>query len=99
MGDSGRRKERIKIPLIGWEGEDCRKDVRSWGSISGGIPEVEQVKFPGLFLRDGLRTAASGRSQGLGPGKLSAVPAGLINTGYTDAGLGYFQPVPSIGLF
>src|ERR1700677_2121460 len=92
MGDSGRRKERIKIPLIGWEGKDYRKDVRSKGPIGKEIPKLEQVKFPRLFLRDGLRTVASGRSQGLRPGKL---PVGFINPGYTNAGLGYFQPVPS----
>jgi hypothetical protein len=86
MGDSGRRKERIKIPLIGWEGRDCRKDVRFRGLISDEIPKLEQVKFPGLFLRDGLRTAASGRSPGLHPGKLSAAPAGLIDTGHIYPG-------------
>jgi hypothetical protein len=50
MGDSGDRKERIKIPLIGWEGTAGEKDARAGGSIASEIPDIERVKFPGLFL-------------------------------------------------
>jgi hypothetical protein len=41
-GDSGRRKERIKIPLIGWEVKAGEKDARFGGLIPDEIPEVEQ---------------------------------------------------------
>ena len=52
MGDSGRREERVKIPLTGWEGQGCRKDVRFRRAISGNILEVEEVKLPSRFLRE-----------------------------------------------
>jgi hypothetical protein len=47
MGDSGRRKERIKIPLIGWEVKACEKDARFGGLIPDEIPEVEQGQISG----------------------------------------------------
>jgi hypothetical protein len=50
MGDSGRRKKRIKIPLIGWEGTACEKDARSRGSIAGEIPDVEQGQIIGCVF-------------------------------------------------
>jgi hypothetical protein len=51
MGDSGRRKERIKIPLIGWEGTPGEKDARSRGSIAGEFPKLNRVKLKAVFLR------------------------------------------------
>ena len=50
MGDSGRRKERIKIPLIGWEGTAGEKDARSKGLIAGEIPDVEQGQIKGCVF-------------------------------------------------
>jgi hypothetical protein len=47
MGDSGRRKERIKIPLTGCEVEACEKDARSGGLFPDEIPEVEQGQIKG----------------------------------------------------
>jgi len=45
MGDSGRRKERIKIPLTGWEVKACEKDARFGGPIPGEFRKLSRVKF------------------------------------------------------
>jgi hypothetical protein len=45
MGDSGRRKERIKIPLIGWEVKTCEKDARPGGLFPDEFRKLSRVKF------------------------------------------------------
>jgi hypothetical protein len=50
MGDSGRRKERIKIPLTGWEVKACEKDARFGGLIPGEFRKLNRVKFSEVFL-------------------------------------------------
>jgi hypothetical protein len=45
MGDSGRRKERIKIPLIGWEVKACEKDARPGGLFPDEFRKLSRVKF------------------------------------------------------
>jgi hypothetical protein len=56
-GDSGRRKERIKIPLIGWEDEAREKDARSRGRFPAKFPKLSRVKLKAaLFHRSGKAT-------------------------------------------
>src|ERR1700677_2149179 len=62
----------VKSPVSRWEDLACRKDVRFRDPDFGEIPKLEQVKFSGPFLRDGLRSAASRRSPGLRPELFSA---------------------------
>jgi len=52
MGDSGRRKERIKIPLMGWEGTAGEKDARARGAIGGEFLKLNRVKLKAVFLRE-----------------------------------------------
>src|ERR1700733_3825015 len=51
MGDSGRRKERIKIPLIGCGGRAGEKDARSGGRLRVKFPKLSRVKLKAVFLR------------------------------------------------
>jgi len=46
VGNSGRRNEGVKIPLIGWEGNVYRKDARCWVRFGVKIPNLNRVKFP-----------------------------------------------------
>src|ERR1700689_1561647 len=51
MGDSGRRKERNKIPLIGWEGTAGEKDARFGRRLRVSFRKLSRVKLKAGFLR------------------------------------------------
>jgi hypothetical protein len=66
MGDSGGRKERIKIPLIGWEVRAGEKDARFGGRLRVKFPKLSRVKLKAVFVRGrGKRGGDASTSSGM----------------------------------